>query len=591
MYKCSKCGTEFDGNFCPNCGEKRPQNKFCPNCGKPLEEDFKVCPYCGFGFQPAAASGAKVQAAKYYKILSVLPAVFMALFAIMTILAVFVMPAVLMFDESVGTLFDDFKVKGFSGYDCLNGAASASMIFGFVALVLSAGYFACAFLHSCSEAKIKIGKRSRDLPFIFDIFAVLIMLAQLITSAVCMGIIGADDGGAGLVKPGAGLILPLVFSILFMFAVPACSQINKRVILRRNPEVRSSSYYYTVRGEFTSAVPAPETKENSELYSRSVTYYRQKAALIACNIFVIVMLMNFICYICINTLSNYDKYDLENKIIVLDVNLIITYLFAFVGLFASLIIFFCSKRSAIKKMTDLEHFNKVRNKKISGFTALFSVLFTLPWFSINCLSHAPFLSYSAGASTSLLRSSICSLGGLYFEIALYSFCFIYGLALAIATLKSGLKIDKFVYEETERPEYAKQLKWWWNIIPYFQFYAYVIEIRWAVHSAKVKKVCKISEEEFKTEIDKYGEYLEYKRQLAIYRYKAHVYAKEKLAGGTPDVTAIAGAEEGKAKVWLYNNAAYLVLAAVAIASLAVIAAIAAAGASAAAASLSAPPEF
>ena len=190
-----------------------------------------------------------------------------------------------------------------------------------------------------------------------------------------------------------------------------------------------------------------------------------------------------------------------------------------------------------------------------------------------------------------LGLGINSAGSLYFEIALYSFCLVYGLALAIATLKSGLKIDKFVYEEIERPECAKKLKWWWNIIPYFQFYAYVVEIIWAVHYFKAKRTSKISEEEFKTEIDKYGEYLEYKRQLAIYRYKAHVYAKEKLAGGTPDVAAIAGAEEGKRKVWLYNNAAYLVLAAVALAAIAVIAAIAAAGASAAAASLSAPPEF
>ena len=50
--KCNYCGAEFEGNFCPECGAKKPQpeaapsswtcscgavntGKFCTNCGSP----------------------------------------------------------------------------------------------------------------------------------------------------------------------------------------------------------------------------------------------------------------------------------------------------------------------------------------------------------------------------------------------------------------------------------------------------------------------------------------------------------------------------------------------------------------------------
>lgn len=52
MWRCS-CGTLNKGNFCANCGQKRPammQIKFCPNCGyhfPDLNETPKFCPNCG----------------------------------------------------------------------------------------------------------------------------------------------------------------------------------------------------------------------------------------------------------------------------------------------------------------------------------------------------------------------------------------------------------------------------------------------------------------------------------------------------------------------------------------------------------------
>lgn len=45
-----ECGTANAGNFCSNCGKKKPETaaaKFCPNCGAPLKEGAKFCSECG----------------------------------------------------------------------------------------------------------------------------------------------------------------------------------------------------------------------------------------------------------------------------------------------------------------------------------------------------------------------------------------------------------------------------------------------------------------------------------------------------------------------------------------------------------------
>ena len=63
-WTCSKCGKTVSGNFCPECGEKKPQpvvagswkcgkcgtvntGKFCSNCGEKMPEAVK-CPQCGW---------------------------------------------------------------------------------------------------------------------------------------------------------------------------------------------------------------------------------------------------------------------------------------------------------------------------------------------------------------------------------------------------------------------------------------------------------------------------------------------------------------------------------------------------------------
>ena len=49
-WECPNCKNVADGNFCTNCGTKKPEApkaKFCTNCGAKIEEGTKFCPECG----------------------------------------------------------------------------------------------------------------------------------------------------------------------------------------------------------------------------------------------------------------------------------------------------------------------------------------------------------------------------------------------------------------------------------------------------------------------------------------------------------------------------------------------------------------
>ena len=49
--KCEKCGTEFEGNFCPNCGTPSEAGKnICPKCGQARSGADRFCKNCGYDF-------------------------------------------------------------------------------------------------------------------------------------------------------------------------------------------------------------------------------------------------------------------------------------------------------------------------------------------------------------------------------------------------------------------------------------------------------------------------------------------------------------------------------------------------------------
>lgn len=49
---CKKCGTEYDGAFCPKCGERGKEKlTVCPVCGKERSEGENFCVKCGYAFE------------------------------------------------------------------------------------------------------------------------------------------------------------------------------------------------------------------------------------------------------------------------------------------------------------------------------------------------------------------------------------------------------------------------------------------------------------------------------------------------------------------------------------------------------------
>lgn len=50
MKKCTKCGKEFEGNCCPNCGTWATGEKKCPKCGNKLKVGSNFCEWCGYSF-------------------------------------------------------------------------------------------------------------------------------------------------------------------------------------------------------------------------------------------------------------------------------------------------------------------------------------------------------------------------------------------------------------------------------------------------------------------------------------------------------------------------------------------------------------
>ena len=50
--KCSKCGTEYEGNFCPKCGTAADPNcNVCPKCGQARTDNDRFCKNCGYDYQ------------------------------------------------------------------------------------------------------------------------------------------------------------------------------------------------------------------------------------------------------------------------------------------------------------------------------------------------------------------------------------------------------------------------------------------------------------------------------------------------------------------------------------------------------------
>lgn len=66
MHKCYKCGKEFEGKFCPDCGAEWYEEKICPKCGAKLDGASRFCNECGYSFVKQEGGKTKNKSNKFF---------------------------------------------------------------------------------------------------------------------------------------------------------------------------------------------------------------------------------------------------------------------------------------------------------------------------------------------------------------------------------------------------------------------------------------------------------------------------------------------------------------------------------------------
>ncbi len=234
MNKCKKCGTEFEGKFCPECGEKwqeQPRDeKICPHCGSPVNVSAKFCPECGYSLagekspaadgqkpveKPAEARLAPQPVTAYpsnalytvFRVVKYLPTL---LFLLMSVLAFAFLAAPVTKITSAGQFLGviDFgnayqavSLSGANGIEKLRDPAIAFLVFAALGLAFA---FVCALLAR---------KKKESAPLAFG--ALAFYLVYLIIGSVMIANTAALDEGLGVLGAGACPVCFLVFSIVF----------------------------------------------------------------------------------------------------------------------------------------------------------------------------------------------------------------------------------------------------------------------------------------------------------------------------------------------------------------------------------------
>lgn len=224
--KCPKCGCEFEGNFCPNCGTVAGEVTHCPVCGKERANNERFCSGCGFAYEKPEQKKEINSPATLYKVLTYAPLV---LFAAMAVLAFLfsIAPAVSgWFNVSAYGLLSDDSVDG------MQGTAIFLLIAEVLFLIVAA---ALAFL----LYRFKSAGDNRFLNVLkYSVFvSTAYYLILLIIGIVMCALIAAFDDGFGAFSAGACPILFIIFSILFGIA-EAASVVLNRQLEKKHPQIK-----------------------------------------------------------------------------------------------------------------------------------------------------------------------------------------------------------------------------------------------------------------------------------------------------------------------------------------------------------------
>ena len=224
MYKCSKCGKEYEGNFCPYCGEKRSKENFCSNCGAEIDGDLQFCPNCGNSLVSQKVDGGKNRSntgnfkEKIFSLLKWVPVLSFSLFSLL-LFAFFAAPiaVVPVLRESYGSAYTLA-----AEIPDLKGETVALIIFAVLSIISLAAVWAVRYVHCFGYRRINVFGKKMNLSQSLEYVSFVFYLIFFLLGCIICGKIATLDGGIGLMSAGACPVLVLVFSIIFaLFATGA----------------------------------------------------------------------------------------------------------------------------------------------------------------------------------------------------------------------------------------------------------------------------------------------------------------------------------------------------------------------------------
>ena len=206
---CKKCGAEFDGAFCPKCGERAVEKlTVCPVCGKERAEGENFCAKCGYAFERQGTATQKPQAKitfdkealiggvrKFYKVALNIGKVFFSL------LLFLILASPIMLHEGINTAGSGYT-NAFNLYvdGRFTAVCAILMIIAFYSLIY--GVYACVkFFVFRNREESKASK-------------IFYFAANFLVFIVCC--IGCSGAGDWFADAGAGLSFGIFVGIVGM---------------------------------------------------------------------------------------------------------------------------------------------------------------------------------------------------------------------------------------------------------------------------------------------------------------------------------------------------------------------------------------
>ncbi len=271
MNKCSKCGSEFEGYFCPNCGTKwqeAEKSKICPNCQANVSGSALFCNMCGHSFAESVETAPQnsqtvhnssapqtppkpqnttvtftlsPQAKKTsYIALCLAPLALFILFSglLFAFLGAPIAELVLgmgMPNQSLGNVYDLIS-GGIFELEKLGAAMTALLVIAIISAVLSLISLAITLIPKLKAKTINLfGKITANIPSLSYLASFLFYLIFFIFGICIISEIAKADGGMGFLVNGSSPIHFIVWSVIF-FVLSAAAIVGRLFLEKRYPE-------------------------------------------------------------------------------------------------------------------------------------------------------------------------------------------------------------------------------------------------------------------------------------------------------------------------------------------------------------------